>query len=72
MNTALKRFMFRAYALDLLQEAVIIEDVGLTIEQFEKLDELLAVYLEQMDVDELKEELIEIVKELTKDAEPDQ
>lgn len=72
MNTALKRFMFLAYALDLLQEAVIIEDVGLTIEQFEKLDELLAVYLEQMDVDELKEELIEIVKELTKDAEPDQ
>lgn len=72
MNTALKRFMFRAYALDLLQEAVIIEDVGLTIEQFEKLDELLGTYLEQLDVEELKQELIEIVKELTKDAEPDQ
>ncbi|SEN20004.1 hypothetical protein [Paenibacillus sp. OV219] len=63
----LRRFMFLAYALHLMDADIDVDEAGLTIEQFEKMDELLGEYLAPQDVEEMEEELIEIVKELTKD-----
>lgn len=68
MNSSLKRFMFLAYALHLMETDVVIEEAGLTIEQFEVIDRLLEAFLEKYDPEDFKEELIELVKELSKDG----
>lgn len=67
MNAKLKRFIFLAYALHLMEVEIDIDEVGLTFEQFDKIDELLADYLDPEEVDNMKAELIQIVKELTED-----
>lgn len=65
MNASLKRFIFLAYALHLMEQEVDMDEAGMTVEMFQRIDELLAVYLGTMDPEDLKEELIELVKELS-------
>lgn len=67
MNTRLKRFMFLSYALHLMEVEIDIDEVGLTIEHFQKIDVLLANYLDPEEADDMKEELVQLVKELTED-----
>lgn len=67
MNAKLKRFMFLAYALHLMEVEIDIDEAGLDESQFVIIDELLANYLDPSEADDMKEELIQIVKELTED-----
>lgn len=67
MNARLKRFIFLAHALHLMDVEIDMDETGLTEEMFEKMDELLANYLDPSEADDMKEEIIQIVKELTED-----
>lgn len=59
--------MFLAYALHLMEVEIDIDEAGLDESQFVIIDELLANYLDPSEADDMKEELIQIVKELTED-----
>jgi hypothetical protein len=59
--------MFLAMALDMMGVEIDIDEAGLTMEHFEKIDELLGQYLDPSEIDDMIEELIQIVKELTED-----
>jgi hypothetical protein len=61
MEPLLKRFMFLAYALHLMEMDVDIDESGLSVEQFEIIDEHLAAFLGKFNPDSLKAELIGLV-----------
>lgn len=66
MERLLIRFMFLSYALHMLEVDIDIDQEGLTVEQFERIDEHFAHYLGTWDVYETKKELIKLVKVLSK------
>jgi hypothetical protein len=56
----LKRFMFLSHALHIMDDPICVDEVGLEVEQFEKVDIHLSKFLELLDPEELKKELIEL------------
>lgn len=65
MAMLLERFMLLSYALHLMGVDIDIDESGLTVEQFEIIDQHFEGYLGQYDGESLKYELIEIVKMLS-------
>lgn len=63
----LKRFMELAYTLHIMEIDIDIDEAGLTIEQFEVIDEQLAALLGDVDAEAMMTELIEIVNLLTRE-----
>lgn len=75
MDVLLKRFIFLTTILHLIGEDVEMDEHGLTVEQFERIDEHLEAFIEKYDInpDHMKAELVGLVHtissmELTADA----
>lgn len=65
MKLLLEQFLFLTHLLDAMDESINIDDYGFTIEDFDKIDEELDKIIGDYDVDQVKQEIVELVKAIT-------